>query len=251
MTAWLLIWFGVLGAVVGSFLNVCADRLPAGESIMSPPSHCPNCQRRLTAGELIPVVSFIALRGRCRTCGARIPWRVPAAELASGILFALIAWRFGLSLMTLWGVLYACFLILMAITDLESQRILNAVVFPALGLALIASPFTPGRTAVSLILGGVLAFGTTFLLAVLIPGGMGMGDVKLATFVGLIVGFPQIAFVLLLAFVLGGAIAGGLLLSRHLHRGDRIAFGPFLTLAALVGLLYGPNLLQWWIGRLG
>ena len=250
MTAWLLLVFGVLGAAVGSFLNVCADRLPAGESIVSPPSHCPSCQRRLTSYELIPVVSFLALRGRCRTCGARIPWRVPAVELATGLLFALIMWRFGLGLMTLWAVLYACFLILMAVTDLESQRILNAVVFPAIGLALIASLFTPGRTAASLILGGVLAFGTIFLLAVLIPGGMGMGDVKLAAFIGLIVGFPQIAFVLLLAFVLGGAVAGALLLARRLHRGDRIAFGPFLALAALTGLLYGPNLLQWWIARL-
>lgn len=250
MTWWMLTGFGVLGAVIGSFLNVCADRLPAGQSIASPPSHCPHCQRSLTASELIPVVSFLALRGRCRTCGAKIPWRVPVIEAVTGLLFALIAWRFGLDLMTLWVTLYACFLIVMALTDLESQRILNAVVFPAIGLALIAAPFTPGRTVISLILGGLLAFVTLFLLAVLVPGGMGMGDVKLAAFIGLIVGFPQIAFVLLLAFVLGGAVGGALLLSRRLHRGDRIPFGPFLTLASLVGLLYGTNLLQWWIARL-
>jgi leader peptidase (prepilin peptidase)/N-methyltransferase len=138
----------------------------------------------------------------------------------------------------------------MAITDLESQRILNLVVFPAIGVAFVAAFFTPGRSLIQLLLGGVVGFVILFLLAVLVSGGMGMGDVKLAAFIGLMVGFPQIGLVLLLAFVIGGLIAGVLWAAGRLSRGDRVAFGPYLALGAVIGLLYGDQLLALWLGRM-
>ncbi len=250
MTSVMAAAYGVLGALVGSFLNVCIDRLPAGESIVKPGSHCPSCGRPLGAYEMIPVLSFLVLRGRCRTCGAAIGWRAPLVELATGMLFALIYLRFGLSLSTLLVSAYASFLIVMALTDLEHHRILNSVVLPAIAVAVLAAFVTPGRSTLQLAFGGGLAFLALFLLAVLVPGGMGMGDVKLAAFIGLIVGFPQIGLVLLVSFVVGGLIAGGLWAAGVVSRGDRIAFGPYLALGALVGLLYGDQLMALWLGRI-
>jgi prepilin signal peptidase PulO-like enzyme (type II secretory pathway) len=250
VSAWAVGAYGVIGAVVGSFLNVCADRLPAGESIVTPGSHCANCQRPLTAWELIPVFSYVLLRGRCRSCGVQIGLRSPLVELLTGGLFALTLARFGLSTTSLLVSAYVCFLMVMAITDLEGQRILNSVVLPAIGLALLASFFTPGRSWVQLLLGGAVGFVVLFLLAVLVSGGMGMGDVKLAAFIGLIVGFPQIGLVLVLAFVMGGLIAGSQWAAGRLARGDRVAFGPYLALGAVIGLLYGNQLLALWLGRI-
>jgi leader peptidase (prepilin peptidase)/N-methyltransferase len=241
--------YALIGAAVGSFLNVCADRLPVGRSIISPASHCPACGRPLSAWELIPVLSYVILRGRCRTCGTSIGWRAPAVELATGLLFALILTRFGLTLGTLLATIYACFLVVMALTDLEHHRILNSVVFPAIVIALLAAFLTPGKTALQLAFGGGVAFLALFLLAVLVPGGMGMGDVKLATFIGLIVGFPQIGPVLLISFVLGGVVAGGLWAAGVMSRGDKIAFGPYLAAGAIIGLLFGDQLLSLWLGR--
>lgn len=249
MTLWLSAAYGVLGAVIGSFLNVCIDRLPSGQSIVHPGSHCPACNRPLGPLEMIPIVSYVVLGGRCRTCRTAIGWRSPVVELITGILFGLIFLRYGWTLTTLLFSIDASFLIVMAFTDLERHRILNVVVFPAIGLAALAALFTPGRSTLQLLLGGALAFSVLFLLAVLVPGGMGMGDVKLATFIGLIVGFPQIGAVLLLSFVLGGAIAGGLWLGGVFSRGDKIAFGPYLAAGALIGMLYGDRLISLWLGR--
>jgi len=250
MSAWAVAAYGLIGIVLGSFLNVCADRLPAGKSIVTPGSHCPHCKRSLTALELIPVISYVILRGRCRTCGTPIGARSPIVELLTGGLFALTLARFGLSLTTLLASVYICFLMVMAITDLESQRILNSVVFPAIGVALVAAFFTPGRSLMQLLLGGVVGFVILFLLAALVSGGMGMGDVKLAAFIGFMVGFPQVGLVLLLAFVIGGLIAGVQWAAGRLSRGDRVAFGPYLALGAVIGLLYGDQLLTLWLGRI-
>ncbi len=245
-----LIGWGVLGVLVGSFINVCADRLPLGQSVVSPPSHCPACGRRLTPMELIPVVSFLFLRGRCRTCGAAIGWRSPVVELAAGVLFSLIFFRFGPTFRTVQLSVFAAFLMVTFVTDLERQRILNAVILPGLAMALILIPFMPDHKPVDLLLGGAIGFGALFLLALVIPNGMGMGDVKLGAFVGLIVGYPLIAFVLVAAFILGGTVSGALLLGRRVTRDQTMAFGPFLSAAALVGMIYGSDLVAAWMRRL-
>lgn len=246
LALWVLII--ALGASVGSFLNVCADRLPEDESLLQPPSHCPACGRRLTAREMIPVLSYIALRGRCRTCGERIPLREPLVEALTAALF-LIAWlRAGPSLRLIWLWLFIAFLIVIAVVDLEHRRILNSLSYPAIGLSLIAAPF--GVKPVQWMLaGGALVFLVFFLLAALLPGGMGMGDVKLATFIGFATGYPQAVLAIFLAFLLGGLIAGGLWLAGVVKRRDPVPFGPFLAAAAIAALLYGDAMLAWWIAR--
>lgn len=245
-----IIGCGLLGAVVGSFLNVWADRMPAGISLIEPPSHCPHCGRRLSAWELIPVLSWVILRGRCRTCGEKIPWRVPIVELLTGLLFGLAAWRFGLRPYTFLVLLYLSLLIVLSIIDLDYQRIPNQIIFPALAIAAVASPFTPHATLGQLWLGGAIAFGLLFLIAVLLPGGMGMGDVKLIAFIGLTLGFPRVVPILLLAFILGGLVAGFLLITKIRDRSDPVPFGPFLATAGVIGLLFGDSLVNLWLRSL-
>ncbi|MFP3855332.1 MAG: prepilin peptidase [Anaerolineales bacterium] len=240
----------ILGAFVGSFLNVWADRMPEGQSVIHPPSHCPHCGRRLAPWELIPVLSWILLRGRCRTCGEGIPLRVPLVELLTAAVFALAGLRFGLRPYTFLLLLYLSLLMVLSLIDLEHQRIPNQIVFPALVIAALASPLTPAARLGELWLGGAAAFGTLFLIAIILPRGMGMGDVKLSAFIGLIVGFPAIVPIMLLAFILGGIAGGFLLVTKIKGRSDPVPFGPFLSAAAAVGLLYGDRIVAFWLGSL-
>lgn len=239
--------YSLFGVVIGSFLNVCVDRLPESRSIVSPPSHCPQCKRRLTILELIPVLSYIFLRGRCRSCGEKIPPRILTVELGTGIMFFLIWIRFGQSWDTVLISLFGSLLLVIGLIDLEHQKILNILIYPAIGFGLLVIPVTHLATPWTFLAGGALGFAVLFLIAVLSPGAMGMGDVKLTIFLGIIVGYPEIVIVLFLAFVSGGLIAGILLAFKKIKRKDRIAFGPYLALAGLITMLYGDQILSWWL----
>lgn len=247
-----IIWFySLLGIVIGSFLNVCIDRMPLNESILTPPSHCPKCQRRLTPLELIPVFSFLFLKGRCKDCGEKIPLRILIVEIVTGVFFFLIWHRFGLSWETLLVSIYSCLLIIIAGIDLEHHKVLNILIFPAIVLGLIMIPVLHLADFWSYLGGAGLGFGVLFLIALLAPGAMGMGDVKLVIFLGLAVGFPEIIIVLFMAFVLGGLVAGILLALKKLGPKDQIAFAPYLALGGLITLLYGTQLIDWWVRSLG
>lgn len=237
----------ILGAVVGSFLNVIADRLPDDQSLVSPGSHCPACRRHLHPLELIPMVSYLALRGRCRTCGARIPLRVLGVEVATGLVFGLAALRFGLSLHTLLVCVFSALLIAFFVIDLEHGLVPNRLLFPGLALAILTVPFSPWEDPLGQLAGGVLSFGVLFTIALVAAEGMGMGDVKLAALLGVLLGFPAIVPGLLLAFISGGAVAGGLLLAGRLKRSDPMPFGPFLSAAGVLFLLYGDRIVNWWL----
>lgn len=238
--------FVVLGALIGSFLNVCVDRIPRGQSILSGRSYCEACGKPLEPLELIPLVSFLALRGRCRQCGERIPLRSLLVELGTAAVFGLIWLRYPGQLLAGIIAAYASLLIVILVIDLEHGRILNKLSYPAIGLAILAAPITPGRPLLDLLAGGVLGFGVLLAIALIYPAGMGMGDVKLAAFIGLTVGLPYIWLALFLAFVGGGLISGVLVAVKVLGRRDPIAFGPFLAAGAMTTLLYGETILSWW-----
>ena len=246
-----LAWFySFLGVCIGSFLNVCIDRLPEGGSVLSPPSHCPHCERRLTGLELIPILSYIFLRGQCKDCGGKIPLRVIAVELGTGIIFLLIWLRFGQSWETLLYSLYGALLVVIGVVDLENQRVLNVLIYPAIGVGLLMIPILHNNTLWMQLAGVLMGFGALFLIAVLAPGAMGMGDVKLTIFLGIILGFPEIIIALFIAFVSGGFVAGVLLALKKIKRKDPIAFGPYLAFAGFITLLYGSQILEWWLRRL-
>jgi leader peptidase (prepilin peptidase)/N-methyltransferase len=251
----LIILFAILGLVVGSFLNVCIDRLPQNKSIAYPPSHCDACQHKLAVKDLIPVFSYLRLRGRCRYCQTSIPRKLMWVELATAVIFALLCWRYGLSAELGVMIFYACLFIIIFVIDLEHSLILNKVVYPgmvaALLLALYPWPWfseSIGMRVAYAALGGAAGFAVFLLIALVSRGGMGWGDVKLAALMGLAIGFPLVFVAIIMAAILGGIVAVALMIAKKRTRRQTIPFGPFLALAAMVTLLWGSNILNWYLG---
>lgn len=246
----LVVLFALLGLAVGSFLNVCCDRLPVRQSIVSPASHCDSCGRRLAAGDLVPVLSYIWLRGHCRQCNARIPLRQPVVELVTAALFGLLAWRYGLSLQLGMAAVYSCVFVIVFVTDIEHGLILDVVTYPAMGLAFLFSflwPHTgwPAIGALSALLGGAVGFALLLMPYLLSREGMGGGDVKLAALIGLATGFPLVVLALAMAILAAGLLAIVLLLSRRKTRKQTVPFGPFLAAGAMLTLVYGGEMSAW------
>ena len=258
MTAIIAVGFALLGLAVGSFLNLCIDRLPGGKSIVRPGSHCDSCNQSLKAVDLVPVFSYVWLKGRCHYCGARIPLRSPIVEFATAAIFAFLAWHYGLSLELAFAVIYAGIFIVIFAIDLEQELILNIVVFPAMILAFAFSFFWGGFEelwpkigpgfVLSALLGGAVGFVLMLLPYLLTRGrGMGYGDVKLAAFIGLMSGFPLVLVALLVGIIAGGLVAVFLLLSRMVKsRKAAIPYGPFLAVGAMVALIWGDKIFHWW-----
>lgn len=244
------VYWGIIGAAVGSFLNAAADRLVKRVSLLTPASHCDMCQHPLGALDLIPVVSYLALRGRCRYCGAPIGARSLWVELGTALVFALAAWQMApqdvTTLLELGMVsAFLGILMLVTVTDLEHGLILDRVMWPGLALALLYA-LTRGWPALgSHVLGGLAGAGLILLIRAVVPEGMGEGDVKLTAFIGLTCGLRGLGFALFIGFVVGGIIAAILLAAGRKKRGDTLPLGPFLALGGAVALLYTPEL---WLG---
>jgi len=251
----LIFLFALLGLVVGSFLNVCIDRLPRNESIVYPPSHCAVCQHKLAVKDLIPLFSYLRLHGRCRYCQSAIPRRIFWVELATGLIFALLYWHYGLSAELGVMAFYACLFTIIFVIDLEHGLILNKVVYPGMVVALLLAllpRFWLTQWIVTGVanaaLGGAIGFAILFLIAIVSRGGMGWGDVKLAALIGLATGFPLVFFSLVMGAILGGIVAVALMIAKKKTRRETIPFGPFLALAAMITLLWGSNILSWYLG---
>jgi len=248
--------FFVLGSLIGSFLNVCIDRLPQDKSILNPPSHCPTCQQRLAARDLIPVFSYLWLHGRCRYCKAVIPRRVLWVELATGGMFAFLYWHSGLTAELGIMAFYACLFTIIFVVDLEQGLVLNKLLYPGLALALLIALFLPqpwlmqwkASGIASAALGGAIGFAMFFLLAVATRGGMGWGDVKLAALIGLATGFPLVFLAVIMGAIMGGIVGIALLITKKRKRKEAIPFGPFLSLATMITMLWGSSILSWYLG---
>ena len=250
-TAWLIFFF-VFGAIIGSFLNVIADRLPQDKSIVSPPSRCPGCDRRLSAADMIPVLSWLVLRGHCRTCGQTIPARVLWVELVTGLAFALLFLHFGMTPVLWVSLLYAAFTIVIFIIDMEHQLILNSILLPAMAVALAVSFFSNqielAPTLLNAVIGAAAGFGIFLVVYIVSRGGMGEGDVKLGALAGLITGWPNIIVAVILSWIASGLVAIGLLGLRRKGRREAIAFGPFLALSMFITFLWGTPFIDWYLG---
>ena len=235
---------GLLGLLVGSFLNVVIHRLPRGESLMRPASRCPGCATPIKPYDNVPVVSWLLLRGRCRSCGARISPRYPLVEGLTAAVFVGAALTRGVDDdLALW-LPFAAMLIAVAGIDLDHRIIPNKILLPAAIWGLAATiAFRPDNIDDSLIAGGA-AFLALLLAAIAYPAGMGMGDVKLVGVMGIYLG-SGVAPAMLAAF-LAGSIVGIAILAREGKdaRKKGIPFGPFLALGGLVGLFAGPELVD-------
>lgn len=240
----------LLGLVVGSFLNVVVWRVPRGESVVAPPSHCPSCGHPVRVRDNVPVVSWLLLRGRCRDCGAAISSRYPLVELLTAALFALVAAHFGAD-PALPAYLYLGALgVALALIDLEVRRLPNALVLPSypVVLLLLGAAAAVERDAGSIaraVAGGAALFGLYFLLALAYPAGMGFGDVKLAGLLGLglgWLGWDSLVVGAFAGFLLGGLVGAALIAVRQAGRKTAIPFGPFMLLGALLGVVAGPSI---------
>ena len=240
----------VFGLLIGSFLNVCIWRLPREESIIRPGSHCPACSAVLGARDLVPVLSWFFLRGKCRFCTEKISARYPLVELLTGGVFLWCALHYGLMPELAAALVFSGFMVLITFVDLDHQIILDGslVLLAACGLAL--QLWTGSVGFVSMLIGAFAGGGLLLALAVISRGGMGGGDVKFAFALGFWLGWQGVLLGLFLGFVLGGTVSALLLIFRLRGRRDYIPFGPFIAVGAWVALLYGNQILQWYFGSL-
>lgn len=261
---------GVFGALIGSFLNVVIFRVPAGRSIVSPPSACGGCSTQIRPWDNIPVLSWLLLRGKCRDCGIGISARYPLVELGTALFFVLIALNFSSGLIdtarlpaaaaTLVAFLYLGGIsVALALIDIDTRKLPNRIVLPAYPVAAVLLTaaallaFEPGRILTAL-LGAVCLFGVYLLLALIYPGGMGFGDVKLAGVLGLYLGWlgwEATVVGAFSAFLLGGLFSLVLIVLRRANRRSSIPFGPWMIVGAWVGILVGEQVASGYLSLFG
>jgi leader peptidase (prepilin peptidase) / N-methyltransferase len=234
--------------MLGSFLTAVAFRLPRGESLVRPGSHCPSCGAAVRPYDNVPVLSWLWLHGRCRGCGERISPRYPVVEAVTALLFVAVLAAKGLDPAALPGLALVLVLVPTTLIDLEYRIIPNALmaVGAALGLALVAVT-DPSRLAEHLI-AAAAAGGFFFVVVLAYPGGMGMGDVKLVAVLGLYLGASVIPA--LVVALLAGTLVGAVIIARKGAKAGRktaVPFGPFLALGGIVGLLAGPAMIDWYL----
>lgn len=236
-----------LGAVIGSFLNVCIYRIPLGESIVYPPSYCENCGYRLKSLDLVPIISYIFLAGRCRECSSKISIRHPIVEIITGVLFLFSFNRFRLTCDFLSALILISILIISTFTDIEHGIIPDKVVIPGMAAGFLINALSHPDKLLYYLLGFLLGGGFLLLLAVMSHGGMGGGDIKLFAMIGLFFGMKLTALSLLLAFI-SGSIIGLIFIIFNLKKPkDTIPFGPFIALASIISLLFGGGIISWYL----
>lgn len=234
------------GLCVGSFLNVCIYRLPEGGSIAYPPSNCPACGSRLHAVDLIPVLSYLLLRGRCRYCGGKISAQYPFIELTVGVLFLAAYLKYGLTLTTLR--IFVLFAVITAATVIDWRYRIIPDKLNLAGFILGAALLFESREVLSAnIIGFLAGGGILYLVALVSKGGMGGGDIKLSAVMGLLLGWRYLLLALFLANA-AGALAGILLVLFKIKKmKEALPFGPYLAFGSVIAALAGDRLVSWYL----
>lgn len=243
-----------LGAIVGSFLNVCVYRLPLKLSIVWPASACPKCRRELSWYENVPVLSYAVLRGRCRTCRERIGIRYPIIEAITALMFAAAWWYYGPGLLLASRLVFGCALVVLFAIDLEHHLLPNAITLPGIAVGLAFSLFVePGwwMALLGVVLGGGALYATAeAYYRVRHEEGLGMGDVKMLAMVGAFLGWKLTLMTLMLASVAGSIIGLALIAAGRGTMKYALPFGTFLALGAAAAGTIGPAILHWYLGLL-
>ena len=244
---------GLFGAVIGSFLNVCIVRLPAEQSVVSPPSRCPQCGKPVEWRDNIPMLSWLLLGGKCRGCGKPISILYPLVELATALLWAGMAWYYGLSLEALTGALFGTLLIGIALTDAREYIIPNEFTYGGLVIGLVLSAAGGLDAVLSALIGAVVGFGILWLVGVagrwaFKEEAMGGGDIKMMAMVGAFLGWQGVLLTIFLGALAGTAIFLPLTL---LGRKKLVPFGVFLAIGAAVTYVIGPSIIEWYRRYLG
>lgn len=242
--------FFVFGLIIGSFLNVCIYRIPRSESIIFPPSRCPGCNRRIAARDLIPLLSYLQLKGRCRFCGQNISPLYPSIEMLTGLLFAASYLRFGQSVLLVKVFFLVSIFIVISFIDLKYYIIPDKLIVFSLFGGAITNIVARDLTLVSSLLGLISAAAPLLALAVISRGGMGGGDIKLAAVIGLCLGWPNGLFAVILGCLIAGLLGIALVLTRVKGRKDVIPFGPFLSAGALITIFHGNEIMNWYLEKI-
>lgn len=250
----LLAFAFVLGAVVGSFLNVCIYRIPAGESIVSPRSRCPRCGTPIRWYQNIPILSWIFLRGRCASCQLRIPIRYALVEALTGLLFAMVLYSFGIHWATVVFWVFVSLLVTITFIDLDHQIIPDVISLPGIVLGFGASFLLPWVSWSDSLLGILLGGGSLFLVAVgyeflTKKEGMGGGDIKLLAMLGAFLGWKAVLPIIFVSSLLGTLVGVPLMLIKGADGKLAIPFGPFLAGGAVIWLFWGELLAGWYLQR--
>jgi leader peptidase (prepilin peptidase)/N-methyltransferase len=239
------------GLCVGSFLNVVIARVPEGRSIVYPGSACPHCGMPIRWYDNLPLLSFVLLRARCRSCRSPIAWRYPLVEAAAAALFVLAYLHFGISLQLVPALVLLSTLVAITGIDVDHQIIPDVLSLPGIGLGLVASCGPGGIGWMNSVL-GVIVGGGVFVVIIMVSTlvlgqpGMGMGDVKLGAMLGAFLGWQLGLLGILLSVLIGGPLAAGLLATGRKTRKDPLPFGPFLAVGGIVSLLWGDAILAWY-----
>ncbi len=238
----------LFGLLFGSFLNVCIYRIPRGESIAFPASHCPNCQHPIKPYDNVPVFSFLLLRGQCRSCSATISWRYPMVEALTAALFGYIVHRYSLTWAALAYLVFTALLIAISFIDLDHLIIPDVLSLPGIALGFGASFLIPRPwydSLIGLLVGGGMIWIVAYLGELAFKKeAMGGGDVKLMAMVGAFLGWKMVLLTILFASVVGAII--GIMMKLSTGK-EYIPFGPFLSFGALCALFFGENFLRWYL----
>lgn len=246
----------LLGLVVGSFLNVVVYRIPNDMSLVSPPSACPNCEHPIRPRDNVPVLGWLLLRGRCRDCDTPISMRYPIVEAATGMLFAVTAAVIGLHWTLPAYLWFVAVTFALSLVDFDTKRLPNRIMFPGTAVGAILLAIGAGiegewRQLVTGLAVGAGLFVAFLLLALAVPAGFGMGDVKLVFMLGLFAGYVSLAAGLFSAFAgffIGGLVSVLLLVTRRADRKTAIPFGPSLVLGSWLAIVAGTEIVDWYLG---
>ena len=235
----------LLGLIAGSFLNCVVYRMENNQGFLTGRSFCPQCKHVLAWYDLIPLFSFLWLSGKCHYCRKKISWQYPLVELATGFLFFLMFRHFGFGIDLVFGFLISAFLVVIFVYDLKHYLIPDKIIYPAIGVALVYNlwRFDLG------VFGAAFGAAAFFLFIVLISRGrwMGIGDIKLAFFMGFVLGWPNILVALFFAFFSGAIIGVGLILAERKSFKSEVPFGPFLVAGTMAAMFYGRDFINWYV----
>ncbi len=240
-----------IGAVFGSFLNVLIYRLPRGQSVVSPPSSCPQCGERIRPWENVPILSYLVLRGRCSHCGVHISGRYPIVELLAGVTPMALHARYGFSqeLAVFWPLTYV--LIVLSFIDLDLRIIPDRVTLPGILVGLVVAPLLGITTVAGSLIGAVVGGGCLYLIALLGDAvfgkeSMGGGDIKLAAMLGAFMGWQGVLVLLFAAFLSGAIVGIGTLAVKGRDWDRSLPFGPFIAAGAFLAVVWGDSILAWY-----
>lgn len=241
----------ILGAIIGSFLNVCIYRIPREESIAFPPSHCTNCSTRIKFYDLIPVLSYVFLKGRCRYCKDKISLIYPIIELTTGFIFYGLYINYGISYYFIKYAVLACFLIVIGMIDFNTTDVYFKVTICGIicGVIFAIIGGIKGYALLTYLYGALLGWGVIASI-ILIFKGMGWGDAEVCAIGGIFLGLKLSILMLFLSFIIGGSIGIILVILKKKTKKDYIAFGPYIAIAGIITMLFGNEIINWYFNTI-